>query len=316
VIGQTPQDGLGRFCATASAVVALTPGTMNLPRLFGLLGLSAFAFACANSERTEYVKKPAEEQSSTIPTNATVSAESFCTSLCDRQQSCDKGLDHQTCKNACTNQNAAVFPKLREDVVNLIVECFGNKDCKTVLQGDVVGTCASEAVASVAPSAAAKSYCEKYSDAKKKCGTTVTTATCLNSAKLYDDEAIAQAQNCNGRPCGEIESCVAAAFGEIGAGKVTKPPEATCSTSQFSDLGTTCSTCAAGSCCATATACAADSMCRSLMRYCSYSGSTSSSYCSSYLSSASQTTRDLASAYFNCAQTKCSADCSYYYSGQ
>src|SRR5688572_13962277 len=185
---------------------------MNLPRLFGLFGLLGFstlAFACADSERVEYVKKPAQEESGTVPpaSNATVSAESFCTSLCDRQQSCDKGLDHQTCKNTCTNHNAAVFPKLREDVVGLIVECFGNKDCKTVLQGDVVNTCASEAVASVAPSPSAKTYCEKYSDAKKKCGTTVTTATCLNSAKLYDDDAIGQAQNCNGRPCGEIESC-------------------------------------------------------------------------------------------------------------
>jgi len=64
----------------------------------------------------------------------------------------DKALDHQTCKNACTNSYAAVFPKLREDVVELIVGCFDAKDCKTVLGGDVVGSCVSDAVASVAPS--------------------------------------------------------------------------------------------------------------------------------------------------------------------
>ncbi len=259
------------------------------------------------------MKKPAEDTSATIPTSATVDAESFCTSLCDRQQACDTGLDHQTCKNACTNQNAAVFPKLREDVVSLIVECFGAKDCKTVLQGDVVGTCASEAVASVAPSAAAKAYCDKYSAAKKKCGTTVATAECLNGAKLYDDEAIAQAQNCNGRPCGEIEACVAAAFGEIGTGKVTKPAEPTCSTAQFSDLGS-CATCAAGACCSEASACAADSSCRVLMRYCSYANSGgTSSMCSSYYSSASTEARELAATYFSCAQTSCGSTCGFSY---
>lgn len=311
-------EGARKKCATASGGRALTPATMNLPRLFGLFGLSLLALgavACASSE-TVTTTKPVQEESSTIPTNATVDAESFCTTLCDRQESCDKSLDVQTCKNACTNQNAAVFPKLREDVVSLIVECFGAKDCKTVLQGDVVGTCASEAVASVAPSAAAKTYCTQYEGAKKKCGTAVTTSTCLNEAKLYDDDAIAQAANCNGRPCAEIDTCVSAAFGEIGGGKVTKPPTQTsCSTTQFSDLGT-CSSCAAGSCCAEASACAADSMCRTLMRYCAYGSSGgSSSTCSSYMSSASSTSRDLVTSYFSCAQSKCSSDCSYYYGG-
>jgi len=74
-------------------------------------------------------------------------AASFCAALCDREQQCDKALDHQTCKNACTNSYAAVFPKLREDVVELIVGCFDAKDCKTVLGGDVVGSCVSDAVA-------------------------------------------------------------------------------------------------------------------------------------------------------------------------
>ena len=89
-----------------------------------------------------------------------------------------------------------MFPKLRQDVVDLIVECFDAKDCKTVLEGSVVGTCAEEAVASVAPSGEATAFCDSLSAAKKKCGNTTTKATCLDQAKLYSDETIVEAANC------------------------------------------------------------------------------------------------------------------------
>lgn len=306
----------GALVAPTNIFAATLGRTRKYGRLFGLLafGLMAPLAACATTEKVEVKpedpKQPTQDPSSTIPSVSDV--DSFCTSLCDRQQACDSGLDHQTCKNDCTNTNAAIFPKLREDVVNLMVECFGAKDCKTVLAGEVVNACASEAVASVAPSSAATDFCDAHADAKKKCGSTASKATCLNDAKLYDDEAIAQAKNCTGRTCTEIDSCVTAALGKIGSGTVTPPEEPTCSTGQFSELGS-CSTCAETACCAEAAACAADSSgyCRNMMRYCSYTYGSSSS-CSSYRSSASSQTIALADAYFACAQSKCTSTCGYY----
>jgi hypothetical protein len=87
-------------------------------------------------------------------------AASFCGSLCTRQESCDTSIDVQTCRNTCTNGFAAVFPRLRQDVVGLIVECIDAKDCKTVLDGSLVGTRAAAAVASVAPSEQATAFCD------------------------------------------------------------------------------------------------------------------------------------------------------------
>jgi hypothetical protein len=242
--------------------------------------------------------------SETLP--AIRDAASFCAALCDRQQDCDNGLDVQTCKNDCKNRQAAVFPKLRADVVELIASCFAQKDCKSVLAGEVITECAAEGVASVAPSDTAIAYCAAYEKAKKKCGSSAVKATCLEQAKLYSDDTIDEAANCNSRPCGEIDTCVGASFG--GFGSTPKgSPTTTCSESTFADLGT-CAECAAGACCEEATACASDATCRALMSYCS-AGRGDTSACSFQLQQSSTSTQQRFQAYFECAANGCASDC-------
>ena len=300
--------------------------------------LLSSAAACATTERVEIEKKPGVDNSSTIP--AVADAIAFCTSLCDRQQACDQALDHQTCKNNCENLNAATFPKLRGEVVNLIVECFGAKDCKTVLTGDVVGTCADEAVASVAPSAAASQYCEALDAAKKKCGSSTSAkATCLNQAKLYDEKRLPRRRTAPGaratrltrasappseRLAPPAPALVGRAARAARPARPARPDRADSSGSsgssascqgQFADLAS-CQTCAEGSCCTAAAQCAADSTCRGLMRVCSYeyaSSTGSSSYCSQYLSSAPSSSRSLLDAYFACASSSCTSGCASAY---
>jgi len=269
--------------------------------------------ACASSgpsiQPAPGEKTPATEST---PTDATTDAASFCGSLCGVQEACDTSLDTQTCKNSCTNSFAAVFPKLRQDVVGLIVQCFDAKDCKTVLGGDVVGACAEEAVASVAPSDTAASYCDGLVAAKKKCGTTVSKATCLDQAKLYSDDTIGEAANCSERACSEIDKCVSATFGSFGGtttSTTTTNSGGSCN-GQFSDLGS-CESCAETSCCAEAEACAKDSTCRSYMAYCQEGGSGSYTSCTQALSSTPTQTRQLLGAYYNCAQTKCGSQCGF-----
>jgi hypothetical protein len=281
--------------------------------------LFSFAFvlsstACAGTEHVyiDETKGPGPA-SETLPAEATADAASFCGSLCGRQESCDTSLDVQTCKNSCTNGFAAVFPKLRQDVVGLIVECFDAKDCKTVLEGSVVATCAEEAVASVAPSAEATSFCDGLSAAKKKCGSTTTKATCLGQAKLYSDGTIVEAANCTDRPCSEIDRCIAATFGELGGAGATatpKPSKNEC-TGQFTDLGT-CQSCAEDACCAEADACAGDTYCRSYMAQCQDASGYSYSECAQILQyNLPTTSRQLLGAYYNCASSKCSTSCGF-----
>ena len=242
--------------------------------------------------------------SATLP--AVTDATSFCAAMCHRVQTCDSSLDTQTCENQCTNANAAVFPRLRSDVVALIVGCFDGKDCKTVLGGAFVGACTADAIASVAPSAAAASFCDALASAKKTCsGTDATKAQCLDSAKLYADPAIAQAQNCVKRGCSEIDQCVSAVFGSLGGVAPTKPSTSGSCSGKFTDLGS-CEACAETSCCAETTSCYADASCRNILHACLNSG-TSSSACSQAYSAASPTSQNLASTVFNCATSKCSS---------
>jgi hypothetical protein len=282
---------------------------MRIAAVFAALVSSLAIVACAGSDQVQVVhQNPSTDMMPTDPA-ATTDAASFCKAMCNREESCDTSLDTQTCQNQCANTNAAVFPRLRTDVVNLIVGCFDGKDCKTVLGGGFVGACTADAIASVAPSAAASSFCDALATAKKTCsgGDTSTKAQCLDSAKLYGDDAIAQAQNCVKRACSEIDSCVSAVFGSLGGTSTTKPTEpsgGSCS-GKFSDLSS-CQTCAEGSCCTETTACYADSSCHNIVHAC-LTGGTTSSACANAYQSASTSSQQLASAVMSCATSKCAS---------
>jgi len=283
---------------------------MRIAVLSALLLSSLSIAACATSDHVIVGDggAPAAQTSQTIP--SVDDAASFCSAMCSRIQTCDKSTDSQTCENQCTNGNAAVFPRLRTDVVDLIVSCFDGKDCKTVLGGEFVGACTADAIASVAPSAAASTFCDALSTAKKSCSgsSSTTKAACLDSAKLYGDAAIAQAQNCVKRGCSEIDTCVSAVFGSLGGvGSTTTKPDTTTSCSgNFTDLGS-CTTCAQTSCCAEATACYADSDCHAIAQECLSSGGTATSACSQAYSAASTSAQQLASSLLSCSQSKCSS---------
>ncbi len=275
-------------------------------KIFAIVA-ATLAAACATTTKTEVVPPPdpnGQQTSDTAP--QITSAQDFCSALCDREQKCDNSLDTQTCSNSCVNADAAVFPRLRSDVVSMIVDCFSGEDCKTVLAGAAVQSCASEAVARVAPSDAAVHFCDDLSAAKNKCGTSFTKASCLDQAKLYNDDAIGQSANCTKRGCTEIDACISAVFGfqTTGSSVNPPPPASSCSTS-FSDLGS-CASCAA-SCCTEATSCASDAYCREILDACA--GSSSHASCSQVYSGAPQTSQQKASSYFSCASSKCAGTC-------
>jgi hypothetical protein len=264
---------------------------------------AALALACTTTTTRVVEDLPPETAAdSTLPTTPrAANAASFCAALCDRTESCDRSLDHQTCRNRCTNSYAAVFPKLRADVVALIVACFEEKDCKAVLSGELVATCTSEAVAQVAPSEAAIDFCDALGKARQKCGRAPAKSECLASAKLYDDGAIAEAANCTDRACASIDSCVAASFG-FGGGSPPTPEQPECRS--FPDAGS-CASCAA-SCCAEATDCWDDYECRSIAVACADDGSSACMDTYQYSSYEAQTR---ALALLRCAKATCNDGC-------
>jgi hypothetical protein len=285
---------------------------MRIALLSTALVVSFSLVACAGSDHVVVGKAGAPASGDTSQTVPSVTdAASFCSAMCGREQACDKSIDTQTCENTCTNANAAVFPRLRSDVVELVVSCFDGKDCKTVLDGEFLGACTADAIATVAPSAAASSFCDALASAKTNCsGSQPTTkANCLNSAKLYGDLAILQAQNCVKRSCTEIDTCVSAVFGSLGgsASTTTTPTTGGSCSGKFTDLGS-CTSCAQTSCCTEATACYGDSQCASIVHAC-YTNGTSSSACSQAYSASSTTSQQRASSFFSCSSSKCSSTC-------
>ncbi len=278
--------------------------------LFALPAL-VFAAACATS-------------ASDIPNTDTMTvpdAAAFCAGFCKKLVGCDNTKDEQTCENTCKNTNAAVFPKLRADVLGKVSSCINSKDCKTVLGSDVVTTCSAEAVASVAPSETGRRFCDDLGSTNTKCGKTLDKAKCLDRAKLYNDKALTDADLCTKKACADVDVCVDASLGAIHAtsGNQTQPDGGSadsgtmtmCSAvgpGQTFDFHTmACNDCAATSCCAQAKTCSNSTSCSALWQCLlgCQGDQTCRNYCAQQYSSAVSTFN----AFANCFQSSCSQAC-------
>lgn len=79
---------------------------------------------------------------------------------------------------------------------------------------DKLGDEAFQAAAAIAPSAEATMLCNDEATAVTQCGATLDQAACLNSAKVYSDPTLANADACTTQTCSQIAGCVSAALGQ------------------------------------------------------------------------------------------------------
>jgi hypothetical protein len=166
--------------------------------------------------------------------NATGSVKDYCAESCTKAHGCDKTVDVQTCSNTCKNDFAAIGPKLRDDFLASITNCYGDQDCVAVLDDEALGKCTDEAVAELAPSKEGTSFCSDYEDAAAKCdNSNFDKADCYDQAKTFNDDALKEAEACLTKSCSAIDDCVAATLAtlsdikDIGGGNTTDPGNGT-----------------------------------------------------------------------------------------
>ncbi len=143
-------------------------------------------------------------------TTMPASAMDLCASFCQRVSTCDTTRDDQTCVASCTNANAAVFPKLRVDLIDAAAACVAQDDCATITHDGALASCMVEAAAGVGPSAKATAFCTALDTADTTCGVTLDKATCLGEAKIYSDDTLTSATACTTKTCTLIYSCASA----------------------------------------------------------------------------------------------------------
>lgn len=256
--------------------------------------------------------------------------EGFCNGLCGKEHECDQKSDEDTCFNTCKNSNAAQMPKLRADLIEDIVSCVDDSDCKKVLSSTALTNCVNEVGASASPSAAATSFCTAYVKAGDKCGLDRDKAACLTSFKFYNDAALGEAEGCTEKPCSSQSTCIKAAFGgtesgfgggtsdgEVDAGKKdsgTGTDDTGTDDTGVVDAGvkcasvtgtTACDKCHAAECCTEYTAFSKDTQ-YSAFNTCAIQYP---SYIDSYCSEQYPTTYPKYKSFNQCETTNCSTDC-------
>lgn len=170
-----------------------------------ILGVAAaFGLACA------IVDCGSGTSSSSSTGSSSEQLAQFCGTLCGRINECDRTRDNETCTARCENDNASVFPKLRTDAVVQIRTCMATKDCKTVLDGTMVRTCADETYALLAPTDQGVTFCNQWSAAATKCGRRLDVAQCLLVSKQYNDATLERATSCFQKSCIDLQACIEA----------------------------------------------------------------------------------------------------------
>ncbi len=127
-----------------------------------------------------------------------------CEAKCDADLRCRPSTDRSRCLADCRDENARVIGRGRADYLLAIADCSRGAPC------DQLSRCDDQAKDAIVPTAQAESFCREYVDKARECGK--TTPPCLNSFKIFTDQALASAAACSGRPCSEWTSCVDAAL--------------------------------------------------------------------------------------------------------
>jgi hypothetical protein len=189
-----------------------------------------------------------------------------CSALGQKANACNAAVSEMTTAAACEDQFGALLSKLRADVASSIESCIQASDCTHA--ATAVGDCVDTAKASIAPSAAAKALCADLAKADMTCSATtfVDQASCLNGAKIFADAALQSADSCASQSCADIESCVAATLGDLGATTTNPPPPPpppppVCK--PFLNTTTACGACMQQNCCAQVATCFGEASCSS-----------------------------------------------------
>lgn len=169
-----------------------------------MLGVGLLLAACSGDD----------EDSAASPTSGSASnVENWCQALCGSRKKCDSSYDDTTCLAQCRNTNAAVLPKIRNDVVQSDIQCFGTIDCVTVLAGNSTSECFKASVAAIGPSQVAKDFCTAFVNWADECGGDVEAGACLEAYKAYSDETLQEASVCYDKSCSDAGKCIDAATG-------------------------------------------------------------------------------------------------------
>lgn len=174
---------------------------------------SIVAVAFAVFSFSSIVACGSSDEGSSTATSAVVSAkqaESFCSSYCGRSAECDSSIDVDTCATECEDVTSSSFRRLRADVIEPTRECFVNSDCRSILTSKRLGACIEESAAMVAPSPAAKAFCDAFVTEAGRCDAHVDRADCLSVARIFGDEALANAKACTAKSCSVMGPCVEA----------------------------------------------------------------------------------------------------------
>src|SRR5262249_13565105 len=137
----------------------------------------------------------------------------YCSSACDRVNACDDKNDLQACKDGCTNDHAAMFPKFRADFVQQAETCVANAECKTVVQADLASECLRDAPLSLKPSDEGMHLCDDLA-ALSAC-VTIDRLECTLLVTDFVDDALREADACTQKTCSQFNDCFAAALGGV-----------------------------------------------------------------------------------------------------
>src|ERR1041385_2592137 len=142
-------------------------------------------------------------------------ADDICSAGCGKEIACGLPNDMARCVNDCRSGMGPRFQYSRPDYFTAVKACIDRTACGPNLDQRLKRACLWDTRMALVPSARAVKFCEGRFEKTRYCVmTTVSVDKCLEGAKVYSDEILAQLDECrDDRICNNYGRCLMSIVG-------------------------------------------------------------------------------------------------------
>jgi hypothetical protein len=142
--------------------------------------------------------------------------ETMCEKACQRVNECAPEVDVEECRLNCLGSLGPIGEHLRKEYVDEVQQCFSDARCLDLGVSALDNSCRRDASKRIGANLKVVELCDGLSETLSRCTVGVPTTrldACIETMKVFDDETIEGARDCNEAECADLGTCFTMTIG-------------------------------------------------------------------------------------------------------
>jgi hypothetical protein len=142
--------------------------------------------------------------------------ETMCEKGCERVNECDPEVDSEECRLNCLGSLGPIGAHLRKEFVDEVEQCITDARCIDLGVSALDNSCRHDASERIGANLKVLKLCDGLSETLARCTVGVPAMrfdACIDSMKVFDDETVEAATDCNEVECADLGKCFTATIG-------------------------------------------------------------------------------------------------------